>query len=91
MAQLWQADTSIKGDTVGIDSKTGDLTASGSVVTTTMLDQQDKDKKKERVRNMGTSKEFKYEDEAAPRHLHRRRAPERPVGRHHRRRSSRCI
>jgi LPS export ABC transporter protein LptC len=63
-AQLWQADTSIKGDTVGIDSKTGDITASGSVITTTMLDQQDKEKKKERVRNMGTSKEFKYEDEA---------------------------
>ncbi len=63
-AQLWQSDTSIKGDTIGIDSKTGDITASGSVITTTMLDQQDKDKKKkERVRNMGTSKEFKYEDE----------------------------
>jgi lipopolysaccharide export system protein LptA len=62
MAQLWQGDTSIKGDVVGIDSKTGDLWASGSVVTTTMLDQGDKDKKKERVRNMGTSKEFNYED-----------------------------
>jgi len=62
MAQLWQGDTSVKGDLVGIDSKTGDLWASGSVVTTTMLDQTDKDKKKERVRNMGTSKEFNYED-----------------------------
>lgn len=61
-AQLWQADTSIKGDTIGIDSKTGDLSASGSVVTTMVLDQVDKDKKKERVRNMGSSKEFKYED-----------------------------
>jgi lipopolysaccharide export system protein LptA len=61
-AQLWQADTSIKGDTIGIDSKTGDISASGSVITTTMLDQVDKDKKKERVRNMGASKEFKYED-----------------------------
>jgi lipopolysaccharide export system protein LptA len=59
---LWQADTSIKGDTIGIDSKTGDISASGSVITTTMLDQVDKDKKKERVRNMGASKEFKYED-----------------------------
>jgi LPS export ABC transporter protein LptC len=63
MAQLWQADTSIKGDVVGIDSKTGDLWASGSVVTTTMLDQVDKDnKKKDRVRNVGTSKEFAYDD-----------------------------
>jgi LPS export ABC transporter protein LptC len=62
MSQLWQGDTSIKGDVVGIDSKTGDLWASGSVVTTMVLDQVDKDKKKERVRNMGASKEFKYED-----------------------------
>jgi LPS export ABC transporter protein LptC len=62
MAQLWQGDTSIKGDVVGIDSRTGDLWASGSVVTTMVLDQVDKDKKKERVRNMGASKEFKYED-----------------------------
>jgi lipopolysaccharide export system protein LptA len=62
MSQLWQGDTSIKGDVVGIDSRTGDLWASGSVVTTMMLDQMDKDKKKERVRNMGASKEFKYED-----------------------------
>jgi LPS export ABC transporter protein LptC len=61
-AQLWQADTSIKGDNIGYDSKTGDLTASGSVVTTMMLDQVDKDKKTERVRNMGSSKDFKYED-----------------------------
>jgi LPS export ABC transporter protein LptC len=61
-AQLWQSDTSVKGDTIGIDSNTGDLTASGSVVTTMMLDQTDKDKKKERVRNMGASKDFKYED-----------------------------
>jgi LPS export ABC transporter protein LptC len=61
-AQLWQADTSVKGDTIGIDTRTGDMNASGSVVTTTVLDQVNKDKKVERVRNMGASKAFKYDD-----------------------------
>jgi LPS export ABC transporter protein LptC len=61
-AQLWQADTSVRGDTITIDSRTGDMTASGSVVTTTVLEQLDKDRKTERVRNMGASKDFKYED-----------------------------
>ena len=32
-------------------------------MTTTMLEQTDENKKKERVRTMATSKEFKYEDE----------------------------
>jgi LPS export ABC transporter protein LptC len=62
-AQLWQGDTSVKAESIVIDSKTGDLAGSGSVVTTTMLDQTNEDKKKERVRTMATSKEFKYEDE----------------------------
>src|SRR6202035_2868026 len=51
-AQLWQIDTSIKADSIGIDSKTGDLAGAGSVVTTTMLDQTDDNKKKERVRTV---------------------------------------
>ena len=62
-AQLWQIDTSIKGDTIVLDDKTGDMSASGSVVTTAMLVQENKDKKKERVRTVGTSKDFKYEDD----------------------------
>jgi LPS export ABC transporter protein LptC len=61
-AQLWQVDTSVKADAIGIDSKTGDLSGKGSVVTTTMLEQTDDKKKKERVRTMATSMEFKYED-----------------------------
>jgi lipopolysaccharide export system protein LptA len=62
-AQLWQGDTSVKADTITIESKTGDLAGKGSVVTTTMLEQTDKNQKKERVRTMATSKDFKYEDE----------------------------
>ena len=61
-AQLWQGDTSIKADSIGIDDKTGDLTGTGSVVSTTTLDQVDENKKKERVRTTATSKEFTYED-----------------------------
>jgi LPS export ABC transporter protein LptC len=62
-ASLWQADTSIKAGSIVIDSKSGDLSASGSVVTTTILEQTDKDKtKKERVRSMATARTFAYDD-----------------------------
>ena len=61
-ALLWQGDTSVKGESIVIDDRTGDLSASGSVTTTTMLEDVDKDKKKTRVRSIGTSKEFQYEE-----------------------------
>jgi lipopolysaccharide export system protein LptA len=60
---LWQGETSVKGDTMAIDDKTGDLTATGSVTTATILEQVDKDKKTERVRSLGTADDFKYDDE----------------------------
>jgi lipopolysaccharide transport protein LptA len=65
-AQLWQGDTSIKGESIVIDGKSGDLTAS-SVTSATMLEQTNKEKKKERVRSVATAKDLKYED--APRRL----------------------
>jgi lipopolysaccharide export system protein LptA len=61
-AQLWQADTSVKGATITIDDKTGDLSATGPVTTTTMLEQVNKDKKKERVRSVATAGAFQYEE-----------------------------
>jgi lipopolysaccharide export system protein LptA len=61
-ALLWQADTSIKGDSMVINSRTGDLSASGSVTTSTMLEDVDKDKKKQRVRSIGSAQEFQYEE-----------------------------
>jgi lipopolysaccharide export system protein LptA len=61
-AQLWQQDTSVKGDSITIDDKSGDLSASGSVATTSMLEQTNKDNKKERVRSVATSAEFLYEE-----------------------------
>jgi lipopolysaccharide export system protein LptA len=64
-ASLWQAETSVKAASITIDSKSGDLSASGSVVTTTILEQMDKEKKKkERLRSTATAKTFAYEDKA---------------------------
>jgi lipopolysaccharide export system protein LptA len=61
-ARLFQGDTSIKGETIIIDNKAGNLSASGGVTTTTVLDQVGKDKKKERVHSIATSKDVKYDD-----------------------------
>jgi LPS export ABC transporter protein LptC len=65
-ARLWQNDTTVQGRTVALDNKNGDITATGSVTTTAMLEQQrngDKAKpRKERVRSVGTAQEFKYEE-----------------------------
>jgi LPS export ABC transporter protein LptC len=73
-ARLVQSDTTIKAETIVIDDKTGDLGASGGVITTTMLEgtakagskepgkQTDKDKKADRAPSVATSNEFKYED-----------------------------
>jgi lipopolysaccharide transport protein LptA len=60
-AQLWQGDTSIKGETLVIDGKAGDLSAT-AVTSTTLLEQTNKEKKKERVRSTATAKDLKYED-----------------------------
>jgi LPS export ABC transporter protein LptC len=62
-AKLWQADTTVQGQMLTLDNKSGDIAATGSVTTTAMLDQRDKErKKKERVRSIGTAKEFQYEE-----------------------------
>jgi len=60
-AQLWQGDTTIKGETLTIDGKAGDLAAT-AVTSTTVLEEADKDKKKDRVRSTATAKNLKYED-----------------------------
>ncbi|MEQ1727352.1 MAG: LptA/OstA family protein [Vicinamibacterales bacterium] len=61
-ALLWQGDTSIKSATLALDSKTGDLAATGPVTTSTMLQQNDKKGGKEKVSSIGTSKQFSYVD-----------------------------
>jgi lipopolysaccharide transport protein LptA len=66
-ALLFQGDTSVKGDVITIDEKSGDLSASGKAMSTTTREQTGKNNKKERVQSTGTSKDLKYEDE--PRRL----------------------
>ena len=61
-ALLWQGETSIKSAALTIDSKTGDLSATGPVTTSTMLQQTDKQGRKEKVSSIGTAKQFAYVD-----------------------------
>ena len=61
-ARLIQGETSVKGDSIVIDNKAGNLGAAGNVVTTTVLEQTDKDKKKSRAPSIATAKDFKYDD-----------------------------
>lgn len=62
-AQLWQADTTIKGAQITIESKTGDLKASGDpVATTAVLTQTTKDGRKEPTRANAKSKDLVYQE-----------------------------
>ena len=65
-AQLWQGDTTIRADSLAIDDKSGDLGAVGKVATAAMFEQtkpgQPKSKEKERVRSVGTARQFAYEE-----------------------------
>ena len=65
-ARLIQGETSIKGDSIVIDNKAGNLGAAGNVVTMTVLNSKDKqdstDKKKERASSTATAKDFTYDD-----------------------------
>jgi lipopolysaccharide export system protein LptA len=62
-AQLWQAETTIKGMQITIESKTGDLKASGDpVATTAVLTQTTKDGRKEPTRANAKSKDLVYQE-----------------------------
>src|SRR4051794_13730908 len=61
-ARLIQGETSVKGDAIVIDNKAGNLSAAGNVVTTTVLEQTDKDNKKARTTSIATARDFKYDD-----------------------------
>ena len=61
-ARLFQGDTTIKGDTLTIDNKAGNLAATGNVVSVTVLNSTDKDKKTDRARSTASSKDFAYDD-----------------------------
>jgi lipopolysaccharide transport protein LptA len=62
-ALLWQGDTSIKGDTITVDDKNGNLTAEGDVRTQILIDEMDENTKKPKVtRTNGRAKSFVYTD-----------------------------
>ncbi len=62
-AQLWQGETTIKGDTIVVDDQKGDLSASGRVVSKMMLDRVNPTTKaKEQTRSVATAREMLYED-----------------------------
>jgi lipopolysaccharide export system protein LptA len=61
-AKLFQVDTTIKGDSLIIDEKRGDLSATGHTMTSTLREQEGKDKKKVRSQSTGTSNDLQYED-----------------------------
>jgi lipopolysaccharide export system protein LptA len=62
-AQLWQGETTIKGDTIVVDDQKGDLAASGRVVSKMMLDRVNPTTKaKEQVRSVATAREMVYDD-----------------------------
>jgi len=60
-ALMWQGDTSIKGTAITFNEKSGDLSATGPVVTTITLAQEEQGKKT-KTRSTATSKDFVYED-----------------------------
>jgi lipopolysaccharide transport protein LptA/LPS export ABC transporter protein LptC len=59
---LWQGETSIKGSSVTLDSKSGDMSAAGPVTTSGVLLQDDDKGGKEKVSSVGTAKTFDYVD-----------------------------
>jgi lipopolysaccharide export system protein LptA len=62
-ARLWQGDTTVRGDTITVDDKTGNLEATGSVQTDMTLDQVDeKTGVRKPTRTKGDSGSFVYDD-----------------------------
>jgi lipopolysaccharide export system protein LptA len=62
-ARLWQGDTTVRGDTITVDDKTGNLEAAGTVQTDMTLDQVDeKTGARKPTRTKGDSDSFVYDD-----------------------------
>jgi lipopolysaccharide export system protein LptA len=61
-ARLFQGDTSIKGETISIDGRNGDLVASGGVTTTTVLREATRAKQKQSTHSIATARDLKYEE-----------------------------
>jgi lipopolysaccharide export system protein LptA len=62
-AKLWQGETTIYGQAIDLDDKTGNLRAKGSVVSTMMLEQTDtKTKRKEKTKTTASADALDYDD-----------------------------
>ncbi len=62
-ARLWQGDTTIQGDTIVLDERSGDLKASGAVRSTFVLEQLDeKTQQKTKVPSIASANDLHYED-----------------------------
>lgn len=62
-ARLWQAETTIVGNTITLDDKSGDLTAIGAVRSTWMTQETNAETKEvEKVPTVGTAAELHYEE-----------------------------
>ena len=61
-ARLWQAETSVRGDTVVVDDKSGNLEAQGSVRTEMTLDDVDAAGARTQTRTTGEGDAFVYDD-----------------------------
>jgi len=64
-ARLIQSDTTIKGQTIVVDNKAGNLSASGGITTTAILEAKDKKETpggKSRTASIATAKDVKYDD-----------------------------
>jgi lipopolysaccharide transport protein LptA len=62
-AQLWQGETTIKADTIVVDDQKGDLSATGRVVSTMVIEQVNAaTKAREPVRSVATARQMVYKD-----------------------------
>jgi lipopolysaccharide export system protein LptA len=62
--RLSQGDTSIKGESLTLDQRSGDLQAAGGVVTTTVLDHRSGDNPPERVASIARAGQFAYAEDS---------------------------
>ena len=64
-ARLWQGESAVQGDSLTIDTKDGNLKASGSVRSTWRVEQtDDKTKQKEATATVASARELEYDDRA---------------------------
>ena len=91
-ARLWQGDTTIRGDAITVDDKTGNLEATGAVQTEMTLDRWTRRRASaRRRRTKGSAELFVYDDAKRLATYTDKAHIDRPDGRRVRPRSSSCF